>query len=683
MSGTVRTGVADCHETLDAGRLICDDARYMSTRFPSLALASVVLAVTVGASTEASAAPFAFQPIRIQRINLPRAVTSAGWPVFTHDGKHLLFFSTGSNSAGGNTGSGGSAELWITSLTGRGAHCLSCGLANDPTSQGEGEITPFRDGKRVFFGSFFQPGSSSYGVLECSPSVVDCKQANVLPVDFSAAEPKLIPAGGPELTPQLNTGGAYAAKLSQDGVHIGFSDIRSDSIEMMVIGTLKRSGDKYEVTDPRAVNPAGPRSTSDQRLGAWSDSGALYEFKTFTHGGADATYVESGGSAVLNPDVWSVNLATGKRTRLTAHPDYDEDNAVSPDGSLMALWSNRTMHMTDWYSGLLPVRDFIDTPASLMSLSLSSSNKRCHGPIWVLPSSGDRGATLAGQPIVDYRVPHVFVTNNLTGWPQWSPDGTMLALNTTNNSAGASYPAHAPFLLVASFTARRPTRPLRALSSQPGSWAVAPTGYHTAFGYAGTRTFNGPGGGRVTVDYGNGSGVLSGEWSETYTNYSDNGKDFVNGTVIIAETGPAQGTYSSNLTMTGAHTGSTHVRLNSAGEVRGTSTYDGHTVSGPSPEQAAKGACPGLQPKEPALRVTLRSLGHGTYRIKVTARVGSMGANEAAIDTQPVYHATVSLGTAKTYTNQAGTTTIKLRHSRKLTVTAGDTLKPRSLTLKR
>jgi hypothetical protein len=81
--------------------------------------------------------------------------------------------------------------------------------------------------------------------------------------------------------------------------------------------------------------------------------------------------------------------------------------------------------------------------------------------------------------------------------------------------------------------------------------------------------------------------------------------------------------------------------------------------------------------------VTLRSLGHGTYRIKVTARVGSMGANEAAIDTQPVYHATVSLGTAKTYTNQAGTTTIKLRHSRKLTVTAGDTLKPRSLTLKR
>ena len=27
-----------------------------------------------------------------------------------------------------------------------------------------------------------------------------------------------------------------------------------------------------------------------------------------------------------------MNLATGKRTRLTGNPDYDEDNAVSRDG---------------------------------------------------------------------------------------------------------------------------------------------------------------------------------------------------------------------------------------------------------------------------------------------------------------------------------------------------------------
>ena len=381
--------------------------------------------------------PVPFQPIAIQRIKLPTSIKSAGWPVFTHDGRHLLFFNTGSDTVGGSTGPGASAELWITGLDGSGAHCLSCGVANDPPSAGEGEVTPFPDGKRVFFGSFFQPGSSTYGVLECKPSVVDCKSASILPVDFSGAEPATVPPGGAVSTPQVNSGGAYAAKLSQDGAHIGFSDIRSDSVETMVVGTLRRSADKYTVVDPRVINPAAPTSASDTNINAWSDSGALYEFKTFTNGGADATYVESGGPHLLNPDVWSVNLATGKRTRLTSNPDYDEDNAVSPNGRLLALWSNRTMHMTDWFAGLLPVRDFVGTPAALMGLGLNSSNKRCHGPIWVLPASGDRGGALAGQPIVDDRVPHVFVTNNLTGWPQWSPDGTMLALNTTDETRGS------------------------------------------------------------------------------------------------------------------------------------------------------------------------------------------------------------------------------------------------------
>src|SRR4051812_15716863 len=109
----------------------------------TLAVAIVLAAASAPAS---GAAPFAFQPIDIQHINLPSSVTSAGWPVFPHDGRHLLFFSTTSGTPGGNTGSGAGAEMWITGLDGKGAHCLSCGLANDPPSQGEGEITPFSDG---------------------------------------------------------------------------------------------------------------------------------------------------------------------------------------------------------------------------------------------------------------------------------------------------------------------------------------------------------------------------------------------------------------------------------------------------------------------------------------------------------------------------------------------------------
>jgi hypothetical protein len=643
------------------------------------ACGSSVAPQTAAPAGGAYAAP-AFQPIAIQRIDLPAAVSSAGWPVFTNDGAHLLFYSTGANTVGGSIGTGATAELWITGLDGSGAHCLSCGLPNDPSALGEGEITPFPDGRRVFFGGFFQPGTSMYAVLECSPSVIDCRSAGILPVDFSAAQPPLIPPGGAVSLPQANTGGAYAAKLAQDGVHVGFSDILSDSIEMMVVGTLSRSASGYQVTDPRVINPPNPVSTADPDVEAWSNGGALYEFKTFSNGGADATYAQVGGIALGNPDVWSVNLASGKRSRLTAHPDYDEDNAVSPDGRLLALWSNRTMHLTDWYGGLVPVRDFIDVPSALLGLGISSSNKRCHGPMWILPADGDRGGRLAGQPIVYDQVPHIFVTNNLVGWPQWSPDSTMLALNTTDNEAGSGYPAHAPFLLVAHLTALQPGTPLPAVSSQPGAWAIAPADYHPAMGYLGTRSFAGPGGGSVTVGYS--GNVLAGSWSETYSGYSDDGADFVSGTVAISSA-VEEGSYSSHLRLSGAHSGSTNTDMSFAGSAQGQgqSSYDGHTVSGPSAEQLGGGACPDLQPKPPVLELAAASVGGGAYRVRVTASIAGMGPGEADTDIEPVYHATLQLGDATVYTDANGEAVVKAGADHTLRASAGDTLAPASLTL--
>ena len=646
-----------------------------------LALVACSRSNTPTADSQGGSSPsFAFQPISIQRIDLPSDVVSAGWPVFTSDGQNLLFFSTGTSSTGGNIGKGSTADLWIVGLDGRNAHCLSCGLANDPSSQGEGVATPFPDGKRVFFGGFFQPGGSNYAVLECSPTVADCQSAKILPVDFSVAESSVVPPGGSALIPQVNLGGTYSAKLSQDGVHVGYSDIRSDTIEVMVVGTLSRSDTKYSVTDPRTINPSAPASGSDADAKAWSNGGALYEFKTFTNGGADATYVQVGGEAIGNPDVWSVNLASGVRTRLTSHPDYDEDNAVSPNGKLLALWSNRTMHMTDWYAGLIPVRDFIDVPSALLGLNIASSNKRCHGPMWLLPASGDRGGLLAGQPIVYDNVPHIFATNNLAGWPQWSPDGTLLALNTTNDEAGNNYPAHAPFLLVAHLTTVESSRPLAPVSSQPGDWAKAPQDYHPSMGHVGSVTFPGSGGGSVTINYA--GNVLAGTWSETYSNYSEDGSSFVSGTVSISSA-IEFGKYSSNLTVTGAHSGGNSIDMTFAGSVQGQgeSTYDGNTVRGPSSEQAAGGACPNLRPKAPQLQIAPTPLGDGSYRVRVTASISDVGSNESLIDVEPVYRATLKLGGTTAFTDRQGYAVVKVGADHELQVTAGDTLAPASATL--
>jgi len=630
--------------------------------------------------------PFTFQPIAIDRVDLPKQVKSAGWPVFTQDGKHLLFYSTGTNTSGGSTGVASQAELWIVGLHGKDPHCLSCGVTGAPSSKGEGEIGVFPDGKRIFFGSFFQPGSSSYGILECSPSVADCRHRTILPVDFKQAEPALVPPGGAGLLPQINLGGAYAAKLSPDGNSIAFSDIRTDSIETMVIGRLVRSAAAYGVIDPRVINPPGPRSSSDRSVERWSAGGALYELKSFIDGGRSVTYVQAGGPTGPNPDVWSVDLRTGVRTRLTSNPDYDEDNAVSPNGKVLAMWSNRTMHMTDWLGGLLPVRDFINAPAALQGLAISSSNKRCHGPMWILPANGDRHAAILGQPITYDRVPHVFVTNNLVGRAQWSPDGTRLALNTTDEASGTGYPQHAPFLLVAHFTSLKPSKPIAPASSTPGSWAPSPTSYHPSFDHIGTVKLAGPGGGSVTVSYSNLLGPLIGRWSQTYDHWSEDGRSFVSGKVSITNT-IEYGSLSSHLTMTGAHTGSTDVTMSfgTTATGHGTATYDGHTVRGPQPGQLGSRACPSLRPKAPRLRAHAVRVGHHRWKIRVFVRQSGAGTNEAHTISTPVRHARIRIGGRKAFTNADGVAYVMARHPRRQRahVSAGNTLIPKTIRLPR
>ena len=61
--------------------------------------------------------------------------------------------------------------------------------------------------------------------------------------------------------------------------------------------------------------------------------------------------------------MWQLNLATGQRTRLTSYPDWDEDDAPSPDGRSIVIEAT-SKHRVDALGALLPVRDFIDDPES-------------------------------------------------------------------------------------------------------------------------------------------------------------------------------------------------------------------------------------------------------------------------------------------------------------------------------
>jgi hypothetical protein len=642
------------------------------------AVSAVALTAAPGKHTATKLPPF--EPVVIQRINLPSEIKEASTPIFTLDGRHLIFFS--------------GLQMWIVATDGKGLTCLSCGLSNQPTlsaSEQEGFATEFPDRKRVFFGA-----ANSVAVLECSPSVVDCATRRILPVSLAGARPPsdLLPPGGGNLLPALDEGGGASPKLSPSGKQIAFSDVTTDAVEMMTLATLTRTPTGYVTSDPHVLNPAGPTSLTDSNTQAWSNSSALFEFKSFADGGADGTYVQVGGDQAGNPNVWELNFKTGRRTQLTAFPDWQEDDAPSPDGRSIVIESDQTMHRVDMLGALMPVRGFIDAPAIAVAANYYVAgpvDRQCDLQPWLFPASGDHGGDLMGEPLNPYKGGPVHGSNNVSGYPQWSPNGTEIALNTESYLTNRS----APYLLVAHLVARKPTKPLPIVSSQPGSWAPTPETYHGTIGSVDRLVLPGLASGTATVTYLNPAGVVSGVDSVTYDNYSDNGRDFVNGISTITNptilTGPI--ILSTDLRMTGADTGYVHVDLRFSGIERppvtvtgsAVSNYDGTTVSGPPHVPAA---CPRALPKSPPLAISAVVARRGKTRVVhayVTASVAGAGPNEAGVDRRPVLDATVTVDGITAHTNASGDAVLRVpadaHGSFRLRVSAGDALMPTSIEL--
>lgn len=620
-------------------------------------------AMALAAASAAAKAP-AFLPIHDARIPVPNGVQP--WlPTFSPNGRYILF----QNQIDGAT--------WITTKAGSGTHCISCHFADRPKIVG-GFTYAFPDDKRIFVsheigatGGSDTPGNADAYVLECSPSIWRCHSHRYLPVDMSADK-------GSELIVQRRTW-----HLSPDGRSLGWTDLRLDGM-FMIVAKLERHSDRYVAADPRIVDPAGPTSDADANPTAWENYSQLYELKSFADGGRSILALSEPQG---DPDVIKVNLATGKVTRMTANPDWDEDGALSPDGSLETLYSWRTRNRIAATGWIPQIPDFLglDGSAALAPYYVSTwPGFQCDLSPWLLSGTGDDGGRLIGQPLQTYGG-NLTPGNNLSGQQFWSPDSNAVLLQerlrTRPGPAANEQVAQkglVPRWIEVAQIDRPASRPARAVSSAVGTWAPAAATFQGPLAAGHNAVVHGPAGGTATLAYA--GSLAGGSMSVTFANYTTDGRAFVNGTMSVSNPNETADpwTLTNDVTVTGAHTGRllAHLTINNNAhplpQMSGTysATYDGRTA----PALPKLGPCYGKLPRSTALRVKASRRGH-TVRVRVSA--------EIAGEVRPVLRAVVRSGRRSTTTNAAGRATVGVGRGRAtIIVSAGDTFRARRVVVR-
>ncbi|HET6505153.1 MAG TPA: hypothetical protein VFG42_00060 [Baekduia sp.] len=629
------------------------------TRFVAAAAATLAAAVT---ATAASAATTPFYAIDHQAIETPKGVQP--WlPTYTPDGRAIVFQS----QLDGTT--------WTVPARGGTATCVTCSFKDRPDIRG-GFTYAFNDNKRLFVshelgstGGVDSGQDADAWILECAPSVRACKTHKYLPVDMSADK-------GSDFIVQRRTW-----HLAPDGVHLAWSEIRLDGT-VMVVAKLKRAADRYVATDQRVVNPAGPTSPADTDPQAWENASQLYELKSFADNGRSILALAERG---LNTDVLKIDLATGRTTRFTGNPDWDEDGAISPDGALDVLYSWRTRHRLDALGTIPQLRGFdaMGMAAAVAPYYVSTwTGFQCDLSPWLLPGGGDANGTLIGQPLNTYGN-GLTPGNNLSGQQFWSPDSTSVLLQertTTRPPKGVNehvaQKGLTPQRVLVAHIRRPAAKARRAATTVVGAWAPAPTAYHGTTASNQTVVLPGRGGGTATLSY---QGTLAdGAWSTTYAGYSEDGRTFLDGSLGASRTSAGVWRIVGTVTVRGEHTGrlAADLTIGPADAATGlptkaggvTTTYDGRTAA-PLPALAA---CPSRLPRRSPVAVTARRGGGGSVRVTVTATIAG--------ERRPVAGATVRLRGRRATTGAAGTATLRGAArggaAGTVTVDAGDTFRP-------
>lgn len=479
------------------------------------------------------------EPVAVSTVPLPSNVTEIQLPWWTHDGSRLVFSARIS----------GYADLQLASVAPDGSdfRCLTCALAmpGDPPLM---KPITFPDGQRVLvrLGNQTPVSNSPHGILECSPSVLDCQSAEIVPIELPALGDANL------LQPQREF------RVAPDGEHVAFTQVRDDSAGheqfVSIVGTLHRLADRYEILDPRVVSPLG-------------------ELKQFAND-VQSVYV---AAFVTNPfdaadsDALQIDLRDGAiARRVTTHPAYDEPVEFSPDDEWFVVGSGRTAGLAETFSQVERPNMISEAIGNVTFFYFLTQRPAMLEP-WLLDRHGARDGYI-GQPLKPLGIGD--------GWdglmiPNWHPDGTRLVWWERILDPSALGPGEiATRIRVAHLTARAPvTTPVLPAPIPALDWAPPLAGYVPP-APAAPASRDGAFSGRAEVVYSDGA---VDHIAITYTNYSDDGRRFLDGTEESDYTPGLTGssTYDADLTQHGCRQGF----LRAAGVGLSVAALSGRTTS--------------------------------------------------------------------------------------------------------
>ncbi len=265
--------------------------------------------------------------VNVGTVPLPEGITEAIHPMYTSCGKIIFAYKPSDDKD--------AYEIATIGDDGSDFQVIFRGkVALKPTGNGF-RMMPFFDGKRVLLGDY---------VLETTPSIADCKSAELIPVEYPA-----LLMNNPRATHHWSE-----IVIAQDNVHMAWTSLHGFSGAQNYLGALHREADRYVLDNVQVISsmtsiipdPANPGYLLPQVARGG-------EIKQFVQGGTALTLVGAAGGTL--PGSVVQDFLSERIDAITLSPGYDETTILSPDERLGIVMSPRSSAKTNFaLLGLLP-----------------------------------------------------------------------------------------------------------------------------------------------------------------------------------------------------------------------------------------------------------------------------------------------------------------------------------------